>query len=674
MPTQTAIDRKALVSRHRIQSTNPTSILPIGNGEMVFTADGTGLQTFAGNTLSHWGWHSFPLPTGCKPSDVPATGTIDKGRLTGGMKQAAAKPELHQWMFDNPHCLNLMNIRLVQGDSSPVSPDDITNCQRSLDLYKGLLESSYEFDGFPVKLRTCVHPDMDAVAVHINSPALRLSKLQVCIEFPYPSISDTPIIGDWTKTDAHRTMVLKQDAHQLRLAREIDETSYELHLLCEHGRMSLGSRPHSVMIQADGSSEMVFTVWLTPHHNARPAPGYAACENACRRHWKEFWSTGGAIEFAGSTDPRAQELERRVVLSQYLTAVNSAGSYPPAESGLMSIDPWRGQWHMEMTWWHIAHYSLWGRWHMADTALSCYQRDLPLAKQLAHQFDYDGAKWGKMMGPEGRTAPWVGSFVLQWQQPHPIFFAELEYRLKPTAETLKKWDTIVIGSANYLADFPAHKNGSDRLSLNPIMPPSEQGITSDTVFDLAYWRFGLITASKWCQRMGISVPGKWQVVLDKLAPLPTHDGLYVHSPEWADQTYNKRAFEHPDPVGVFGMLPELPGVDFATAHRTVKAIDVKWDWNNCWGWDCPWFAMAAARVGEPQMAVDALLRDSARNQFNEFGVNTGGPCLYLPGNGGLLYAVAMMAAGWDGAPSTHAPGFPADGSWTVRFENIVKAL
>ena len=32
------------------------------------------------------------------------------------------------------------------------------------------------------------------------------------------------------------------------------------------------------------------------------------------------------------------------------------------------------------------------------------------------------------------------------------------------------------------------------------------------------------------------------------------------------------------------------------------------------------------------------------------GVCTGGPCPYLPGNGGLLYAIAMMAAGWDGAP------------------------
>jgi hypothetical protein len=44
--------------------------------------------------------------------------------------------------------------------------------------------------------------------------------------------------------------------------------------------------------------------------------------------------------------------------------------------------------------------------------------------------------------------------------------------------------------------------------------------------------------------------------------------------------------------------------------------------------------------------------------------------LYLPGNGGLLYAVAMMAAGWDGAPKRHAPGFPDDGTWIVHWEGL----
>jgi hypothetical protein len=44
--------------------------------------------------------------------------------------------------------------------------------------------------------------------------------------------------------------------------------------------------------------------------------------------------------------------------------------------------------------------------------------------------------------------------------------------------------------------------------------------------------------------------------------------------------------------------------------------------------------------------------------------------VYLPSNGGLLAAIAMMAGGWDGAPSRPAPGFPDDGSGVVRAEGL----
>jgi hypothetical protein len=44
--------------------------------------------------------------------------------------------------------------------------------------------------------------------------------------------------------------------------------------------------------------------------------------------------------------------------------------------------------------------------------------------------------------------------------------------------------------------------------------------------------------------------------------------------------------------------------------------------------------------------------------------------VYLPANGALLAAVAMMAGGWDDAPKEwgEARGFPKDGTWVVRSE------
>jgi hypothetical protein len=259
--------------------------------------------------------------------------------------------------------------------------------------------------------------------------------------------------------------------------------------------------------------------------------------------------------------------------------------------------------------------------------------------------------------------------VLLWKQPHPIFFAELEYRVHPTKATLEKWADIVSGTAAHMADYPVRDEKTGTYSLAPAMPPSEQGITRDPVFDLAYWRWGLDQAQIWRHRLGLQREPHWDEVRSHLAPLPVSNGVFVHSAEWLD-TYTKRAFEHPDPIGVLGMLPPIEGVNRETARRTMLKVWQTWDWNKCWGWDFPWMAMAAARNGEPQIAVEALLKDCKPNQYDQRGVCNG---WYLPGNGGLLYAVAMMAAGWDGGLQNHAPGFPQDGSWTVKWEGLKKA-
>ena len=103
---ESAIDRHALVTRHTITWNEVAGHLPLGNGEFCFGADGTGLQTFAGNSMSHWGWHSFPLPEGWTPDRVPSTGTFQKGRNTGGDHFPAGTETIRKWMFDNPHILD----------------------------------------------------------------------------------------------------------------------------------------------------------------------------------------------------------------------------------------------------------------------------------------------------------------------------------------------------------------------------------------------------------------------------------------------------------------------------------------------------------------------------------------------------------------------------------------
>ena len=138
-------------------------------------------------------------------------------------------------------------------------------------------------------------------------------------------------------------------------------------------------------------------------------------------------------------------------------------------------------------------------------------------------------------------------------------------------------------------------------------------------------------------------------------------------------TYTQMNWEHLALIGTLGMLPG-DGVDPLVMKATVRKVMSDWQWDRCWGWDFPMMAMAAARNGEPRMAVDALLLASQKNEFNSTGLSTGGPFPYFPSNGGLLYAVAMMAAGWDGGPANkNAPGFPDDGTWVVKWEGLNKS-
>ncbi|RYG65752.1 hypothetical protein EON80_16750, partial [bacterium] len=84
----------------------------------------------------------------------------------------------------------------------------------------------------------------------------------------------------------------------------------------------------------DGAFSFVasFAPKAIPRSNSDATTVFAAS----RDNWRHYWSTGGAIDLSGSQDPRWKELERRIVLSQYLMKANESGSLPPQESGLVN--------------------------------------------------------------------------------------------------------------------------------------------------------------------------------------------------------------------------------------------------------------------------------------------------------------------------------------------------
>ncbi len=80
-------------------------------------------------------------------------------------------------------------------------------------------------------------------------------------------------------------------------------------------------------------------------------------------------------------------------------------------------------------------------------------------------------------------------------------------------------------------------------------------------------------------------------------------------------------------------------------------------------------------TGLPDKAIDALLMPITNNTYlsNCHNYQDERLTIYLPGNGGLLAAVAMMCSGYDGCKTIN-PGIPTNGKWKVQWEGLKKML
>jgi hypothetical protein len=212
--------------------------------------------------------------------------------------------------------------------------------------------------------------------------------------------------------------------------------------------------------------------------------------------------------------------------------------------------------------------------------------------------------------------------------------------------------------------------------LGPALIPAQESYgrdrarTLNPTFELAYWHWGLGVAQAWRERLGLARDAQWQRVRRHLARPSVREGVYtaIETPPYSVPR------DHPSMVAALGVVPRTPLVDARVMARTLDHVLETWDWPTTWGWDYPMLAMTAARLGRPGQAVDALFAPAIKNRYLANGHNYQSPRLplYLPGNGGLLAAVAMMAAGWDGCPERPSPGFPDDGGWNVRWEGLLR--
>ena len=138
---------------------------------------------------------------------------------------------------------------------------------------------------------------------------------------------------------------------------------------------------------------------------------------------------------------------------------------------------------------------------MLEKSLDWYIRVLPSARARAKEQGYNGVRWAKMTAPDGRDSPSPIGPLLIWQQPHPIFYAELAYLNRPTNATLKKYQTIVRKVPHYSSYAHFEKNNRYVLAAGDSEQENHPAKETNPTFELEYWQFGLKTAQKWLERL-----------------------------------------------------------------------------------------------------------------------------------------------------------------------------
>lgn len=681
------MDRRQIIQRHNpeLHKWDPLSPFSVGNGEFAFSADITGLQTFPDQyevplgTQSNWGWHYTGGRNRFTDQDVEHQMFDTHGRLVGYPMKPGSTAEAYHWLRMNPHRLQLgrVSFRFLLESGEVAEATDVALISQQLDLWSGVLTSAYTIQGVLVHVTTACHPSIDAIGVRVQSGLIAQGRLQVFVRFPAPDMTHTSwakaVFPDWDNDNRHRTELREGSSNEALLERMMDEDKYELRWAWSAGTLTRTGAHEFTLFPPSEQVELIeFSVTFAPE-SAQIAPSFEETMAASKLHWEKFWLSGAAIDFSGSSDPRAYELERRVILSQFLCAMHSGGSLPPQETGLM-YNSWFGKSHLEMHWWHGAHFPLWGRESILLKSMDWYSRILPVARELAQSQGYEGARWPKMVDFEGKPCPSPVAPGLIWQQPHPMTLAELCYKAQPTRELLERFRDIVYESADFMVSFAYLDEAKQVYDLGPPLIPAQEchslAGSKNPPYELEYWKYGLEIAVRWAELLQETPNPKWSQVAGMMADPPQAEGVYL-AHELCPDTFTAKNHDHPSMLGALGILPGTR-IDRQVMLNTLLKVKEVWKWGSAWGWDFPMCAMTAARLGEPDLAVDFLLMDAAKNTYLTNGHNYQrvGLSAYLPGNGGLLTAVAMMAAGWEGSSNSHNPGFPQDGSWNVDWEGL----
>ena len=684
------IDRKRLVQAYspRLGEIAYDSPLTVGNGGFAYTVDVTGMQSlgiaYARHhhplcTMSNWGWHVTPTETGTDYSldDLVHTTYQHQGRtITLPVQQVPGNEAVYAWLRENPHRFNLAQIGLVL-DGQALAVAELTQIDQTLDMYHGVITSRFKLRGEAVTVVTLCHADSDTLAFEVDS---QLTGLGIQVAFPYGASN---IAGaDWDKPERHTSHGGLTQAQVYTIQRAMDNITYQARIVTV---TPVEANEHSYHLPLQQGLNVVSVVF--------EQTGEVLADKLVPVPLEAFWEQTGLISFAGSTDARAFELERRIMLSLYLSKIQGTGNLPPQETGL-TCNSWHGKHHLEMHLWHSAYLPLYNHPQLLLNSLSWYKQILPQAQHNARKNGYKGARWPKQVGPEGIDSPSLISPLLVWQQPHILHMLDLIGVSHPELVPMMGHDyaLVIQETADFICDYLTYNLATGRYDITAPVIPAQEVFDPLTVynptFELAYLKTGLAIAARFasvCDK--IKGGDRWLAVKEKIAALPQVHGHYLSHAN-APDTFERYQRDHPAMLMAYGLLDVYAsdhssgpsGTDHEQIMRQTldKVIEV-WDYETMWGWDFAVMAMTAKRLGNLSQALDLLLMNTPKNTYVVSGNNNqnGTPehpirtdlPLYLPGNGSLLLAVAHLFSEYNNRGiQSPLPG------WQIQVEHIASPL
>ena len=528
------INRKALVERHTVinKMMDTLSSLSVGNGKFAFTVDATGLQSFPDayakgvplGTESEWGWHSFPNTKNYKEEEFLKTYHLNGRDVKYAVQwnNPEQNKEASNYYRANLHRLQLANIGLeiTKKDGSIFKMEDVKNIDQTLNMWTGEIHSKFTIEEVPVEVIIYCHQQQDAIGIKINSPLLKEGKIKIRIRLPYPTGGWADMGNNYGDDEKHQSRLVEHSHNSANIIHLLDTTAYNIRLRWTGAAQASKKQAHYFLITPTQTNSFEMTCLLAPANSKTfNTFSFDQIQKSSQSVWQQFWQRGAAVDFSGSTDERAKELERRIVLSQYLTKINCGGSNPPQETGL-TYNSWYGKPHMEMHWWHAVHFALWGRLDILEKQLDWYNRAAATAKAIAQRQGYEGVRWQKVTDNEGREVPSsIGAFLI-WQQPHYIYFTELVYRQKTNLQTLHKYKDLVFATADFIASFARYDSVTHHYVLGKGVIAAQERFKAEQTFnptyELAYWHWALSTAQQWRERLHLPRNKKWDDVIKNL--------------------------------------------------------------------------------------------------------------------------------------------------------------